>query len=121
METFGVAGGDQRQLYLARALEKKGCRVFLNGLETLEGAGDFTCLPLEELAQRCPVVLLPLPATRDGTTLQAPFSREPIPLGDGFARMLCHCHVLGGWWESCGKLPLCGRASPWRTTTSGKS
>ena len=99
MEIFGVVGGDQRQLYLARALERKGNRVFLNGLETLEGAGDFTCLPLEELAQRCPVVLLPLPATRDGKNLQAPFSREPIPLGDGFARMLCHCQVLGGMVE----------------------
>ena len=115
METFGVVGGDQRQLYLARALERKGNRVFLNGLETLEGAGDFTCLPLEELAQRCPVVLLPLPATRDGKNLQAPFSREPIPLGDGFARMLCHCQVLGGM---VGKLR---ETSPlWESMNAGK-
>ena len=96
MAVFGVLGGDRRQLYLARSLEEDGHTLFLHGLEGLEGAAAFPTLPLEELGRRCPVVVLPLPAVREGSFLNAPFARAPIPLDDSFAAALAHCLVLGG-------------------------
>ena len=96
MAVFGVLGGDRRQLYLARSLEEDGHTLFLHGLEGLAGAAAFPTLPLEELGRRCPVVVLPLPAVREGSFLNAPFARAPIPLDDSFAAALAHCLVLGG-------------------------
>lgn len=96
MEMWGIVGGDRRQLYLARSLREDGRAVALCGLENLEGAEDFPSLPLEELCQRSEVLLLPLPATRDGQFLNAPFSRTPIPLDDAFAAVMAGRPVLGG-------------------------
>lgn len=96
MAVFGVLGGDRRQLYLARSLEEDGHTLFLHGLEGLEGAAAFPTLPLEELGRRCPVVVLPLPAVREGSFLNAPFAQAPIPLDDSFAAALAPCLVLGG-------------------------
>ena len=96
MAVFGVLGGDRRQLYLARSLEEDGHTLFLHGLEGLEGAAAFPTLPLEELGRRCPVVVLPLPAVREGGFLNAPFAQVPIPLDDSFAAALAPCQVLGG-------------------------
>ena len=96
MAVFGVLGGDRRQLYLARSLEEDGHTLFLHGLEGLEGAAAFPTLPLEELGRRCPVVVLPLPAVREGGFLNAPFAQAPIPLDDSFAAALAPCLVLGG-------------------------
>ncbi len=71
MTCFGILGGDRRQLYLARSLREDGHPVSLCGLERGEGAEGFPQLSPKELGQLCQVVLLPLPATRDGITLNA--------------------------------------------------
>ena len=42
------------------------------------------------------MILLPLPATRDGITLNAPLARAPILLDSGLAQCLKGCTVLGG-------------------------
>ena len=99
MISFGVVGGDRRQLYLARALAGKGYPVFLCGLDQLEDGEAFSQLSLGELSQRCQAALLPLPVTRDGNTLNAPFSSRTIPLDGGFAQSLRECTVLGGMVE----------------------
>lgn len=96
MVSFGIVGGDKRQLYLARSLKEDGFELYLHGLDGLEGAEEFPVLTLEEMGRHCQVVLLPLPATRDGVTLNAPFSKEPILLNDQFAEAFQGCQVLGG-------------------------
>ena len=96
MTCFGILGGDRRQLYLARSLREDGHPVSLCGLERGEGAEGFPQLSPEELGQLCQVVLLPLPATRDGITLNAPLARAPILLDSGLAQCLKGCTVLGG-------------------------
>ena len=73
MESFGIAGGDKRQLYLARSLREDGYPVYFHGLEALNEEGEFPSLSIEEMGERCEVVLLPLPASRDGLELNAPF------------------------------------------------
>lgn len=51
---------------------------------------------LPDLVKRSAVILLPLPATRDGETLLAPFAAEPIRLNDDFAAQFCNRTVYGG-------------------------
>lgn len=96
MECFGVVGGDKRQLYLARSLREDGFPVVLHGLETLETSGEFPTMSMEELGKHCQIVLLPLPTTREGKTLNAPYGKEPVLLNDSFAKALCSCEVMGG-------------------------
>lgn len=96
---FGVLGGDLRQVYLARSMAADGYPVFLSGLELAppEKLGDELCtLSLTELCGKCSVLLLPLPATRDGQTLNAPYAKEPIALDDGFADLCAGHAVYGG-------------------------
>lgn len=99
MGYFGVVGGDRRQLYAARSLEKRGWNVLLAGWEQGEGTEGLHQVSLEEVGRQCENVLLPLPVTRDGLMLHAPFSQAPIPLGDGFARLLSRCRVFVGMAE----------------------
>ena len=96
MTCFGILGGDRRQLYLARSLREDGHPVSLCGLERGEGAEGFPQLSPKELGQLCQVVLLPLPVTRDGLTLNAPLARAPILLDSGLAQNLKGCTVLAG-------------------------
>ena len=104
---FGVAGGDQRQLYLARSLMADGCSVRVSCLE--EGSGGLPQTDLAQLAVESQYILLPLPATRDGRTLNAPLSRREIPLDDGFARLFSGKTVLGGMLG-----PLTASSDLWR-------
>ncbi|MGI6255318.1 MAG: dipicolinate synthase subunit DpsA [Acutalibacter sp.] len=99
MKVWGILGGDRRQLYLARSLREDGRTVALCGLEKLEGAEKFPNLDTEELCRRSQVILLPLPATRDGRFLNAPFSRESIPLDDKLAAEMEERCILGGMVE----------------------
>lgn len=64
-----LMGGDSRQLYLADYISDRGFSVSLSYL----GEGG---LPQWD----ADLLVLPLPATRDGITLNAPMARETIPL-----------------------------------------
>lgn len=96
---FGILGGDRRQIYTARSIAADGYPVYICGLEKCEGAHELAQLTLEELATRCTVIILPLPATRDGRTLNAPFCESKIALNDDFAAMLSDRAVYGGMME----------------------
>lgn len=97
--TFGIVGGDQRQIYLARSIAGDGYPVYLSCLEQGEGAKDLPSLELPELAGRCGTVILPLPVTRDGRFLNAPLSKREIPLDDEFASLFMGKNVYGGMME----------------------
>lgn len=99
MAIFGILGGDRRQLYVARSLQEDGHTVYLHGLDSLPGTEEFPSLPVGELARRCQVLLLPLPATRDGENLNAPFAKEPIPIDGALATALAGHEVFGGMVE----------------------
>ena len=96
INTFGVIGGDERMRYLAASIAADGYPVCVHGFENLgpsRGAAETT---LSELAQKSSVILLPLPATRDGLTLNAPFAAEEIRLDDAFASLFHNRTVYGG-------------------------
>lgn len=96
---FGVVGGDLRQLWLARSIAGDGYPVYLSCLEGAPGAEEFPFLELSRLPERCGTVILPLPATRDGKTLNTPFSAEQVALDDSFAALFLQLNVYGGMME----------------------
>ena len=99
MNAFGVLGGDRRQIYFARSVAADGYPVFLCGLEKSDEAGDLPALELQDLFLRCSTIVLPLPVTRDGAHLNAPFAEQPIPLDDDFAASCIGKSVYGGMMD----------------------
>lgn len=95
-DTFGVLGGDLRQAYLARSIAADGYPVLASCLEKAPGLEALEQVGPEELARRCQVVLLPLPATRDGRFLNTPLSGQLVALEDSFAGLFAGRRVLGG-------------------------
>ncbi len=107
---FGIIGGDRRQLYLARSLAEDGHLVLVNGMERAQDTAGLKMAQLPDLAERCEVILLPLPVTREGAALNAPFAGQAIPL-DRLETALAGHRVFGGmlgalgegspFWQSC--------------------
>ena len=96
---IGILGGDKRQIYLARAMAADGLDVRVSCLERGEGLDSLPHAGLEKLAADCDCILLPLPATKDGKTLNTPLSEVEIPLDDNFAVLFSGKKVYGGMME----------------------
>lgn len=76
LKSFLLIGGDERQLYSAEKLKEYGFEVILYGFDKL----TICCNDeIKHILSNVDAVVLPLPFTRDGTFLNAPFSNEPIP------------------------------------------
>ena len=95
-ETFGIIGGDNRQLYLARSMQEDGYKVYISCLENAPKLSGLRQVGLHQLAENCGTVILPLPATRDGRYLNTPLSNLEIWLDDSFARLFAGRQVFGG-------------------------
>lgn len=81
VETFAVIGGDLRSLYLAGSLAQDGYKVITAGLEGCDLPPCVTgCTNISQTISLADCVVLPLPVTTDGNTLNAPFSRVRIQL-----------------------------------------
>ncbi|MFT9077876.1 dipicolinate synthase subunit DpsA [Ethanoligenens sp.] len=80
--TFAVIGGDLRQAHLAGLLAADGLSVLTVGFERkIPISSDVLHVKnAAEAVERAHCVILPLPFTVDGSTVNAPFSRAPIPL-----------------------------------------
>lgn len=101
INSFGIIGGDKRQLSAARAICEDGYTVLLSGFDRIEqllGHVD-GIVPPQECALCSEVIVLPLPVTKDGKTLNAPFAKEKILLDDSFARMMQGKRVYCGMKE----------------------
>lgn len=96
---FGVLGGDRRQVFLARSIQRDGYPVYISRLEESEEAQGLPALEPEDLAAACGTVILPLPATRDGISLNTALSRRKVALDDGFASLFLGKAVYGGMME----------------------
>ena len=87
-ETISVIGGDLRQLTLARLLKEEGYHVFLYGfdkdetiLSDLENETDL------DYVLGADIVILPIPVTFDGYTVNSPYAKEPLPIETLFSKM----------------------------------
>ena len=96
INSFGVIGGDRRQAALAESIAKDGFSVYAWGFDHLPLEDAVRQATLEEIAERCMIIVLPLPVTADGKTLNAPYAEEALPLDDSFAALMRHREVYGG-------------------------
>lgn len=109
INTFGVIGGDERMKYLAQSIAADGYPVCVCGLEMLGTCRGAAECDLPQLAAKSSVILLPLPATKDGLFLNAPYAENEIRLDDDFARFFMHKTVCGGMLQR-----LTASSSLWR-------
>lgn len=109
INTFGVIGGDERMKYLAQSIAADGYPVCVCGLEKLGTCRGAAECDLPQLAAKSSVILLPLPATKDGLFLNAPYAESEIRLDDDFARLFMHKAVCGGMLQR-----LTASSSLWR-------
>lgn len=96
MNTFGIVGGDERMKFLAQHIAADGFPVCVCGLEALSPCRGVAETDLVTLAEKSTVVLFPLPASRDGLYLNAPYAKDKIELNDDFARLFLNHTVYGG-------------------------
>ena len=76
---LSVIGGDTRQIYAADRLQKTGFAITLTGFEYYDAVVRPAADVSAEEALRAPVWLLPLPFSRNGETVNAPYAKNAIP------------------------------------------
>lgn len=97
--TVAVVGGDLRMLHAAYRLGEKGARI---QMLALGDPAPNTCLlseTLSDVAKNADTLLLPLPTTRDGVTVNCPRSPDRSVTLDEIAALLRErpdLHLLGG-------------------------
>lgn len=94
---IAVIGGDNRQGYLADALAKDGMDVIVNGLEKFPGLHKARFLSdTAEAIEQADIIILPVPVSHDGVTVNAPYSYSVIYLSDVLAAAAPDQLILGG-------------------------
>ncbi len=93
--TICVLGGDRRMCYAAEMLAEKKVRVLGFGLQASSSAVS-SAKTAEEALRDADIVLLPIPLSRDGVTLNAPALTTPIPLTDILQKTSEHTLLFGG-------------------------
>ncbi len=95
---FLLIGGDLRYRYLAKELLANGYKVCVYGFESeeIDTSDDCGSPSLKEAVEQSNVIVLPLPVTVDGKTLNAPYSNVPILIESLFELITGDKLVLGG-------------------------
>ena len=90
--SFGILGGDKRQLFLAELLASDGYEVFVYGFPHIDFVhSSIRKVDLKTTLENCQDLILPLPVSTDGKNLKAIYADGPIPLDDHFAKA-CEKH-----------------------------
>lgn len=96
---IGLLGGDRRQASLAARLSERGYECAVWGLDAVGEAlgGAVRCLGWQDTLRGVSAVILPLPLSRDGVTLNAPLSgAEPLRLSYLLDALSPDTLLLGG-------------------------
>lgn len=97
IETFAVIGGDLRSAYLAGELAVDGYKVITTGFDSADLPPCVTgCTNPMQAISLADCVILPLPVTAEGGTLNAPFSRVRISLDQVLNAVKPAHYLLGG-------------------------
>lgn len=94
-KTLLIIGGDKRQVYMPEYLISKGFDVMLFGFDNQVNEYEFHGT-LETAVSRADAVILPLPGSRDGVNINAPFSQNDIPFAELLACIDSTKPVFGG-------------------------
>lgn len=82
IKSFGIIGGDKRQLFLAKAIYDSGYAVMLGGFDRLQSTGNLVLGDIKAVAAKCDVLILPVPSVRADGSINTPFSDECTVLDD---------------------------------------
>lgn len=105
IKSFAVIGGDLRQVHLAGLLAADGYNVFAAGFDRdVSVSPDVIRLKSPtEAVKKSNCVILPLPFSVDGLTVNAPFARIPFPLPDIWDPVSPDTLVTGGKFDKSAK------------------
>lgn len=96
-KTILVVGGDSRIIRLAELFQKNN-RVYCLGLE-LSGVDSLLHTTTENLIlsdKTLDYIILPLPASLDNITINAPFSKNALPIEEVLSLADCKTTIIGG-------------------------
>ncbi len=97
-KTYLVAGGDLRQLYLAKALAHRGNKVYIACFDEAFEL-DKRLVPIDQLSQideTLDCIVLPLPVTNDGVTVNTPLSKKCLELETVLQKAVPSTVIFGG-------------------------
>ncbi len=94
--TVSVIGGDLRQLTLARLLKKEGYHIFLYGFDKDIEIDDMEIEDDVDYALSSDIVILPVPVTFDGESINAPYSKKPLTINEFLDGITPSALVFGG-------------------------
>lgn len=80
--SFGIIGGDKRQLYCARSLSDDGYAVTLGGFDSVAEMKNVEITSPFEAALMSEIIILPLPCVDSKGMIPAPFCTKNIELSD---------------------------------------
>lgn len=105
---IAVVGGDMRCAICADMLGEAGYEVAVCGLEKYQKKLYFTtkCLYAEDAVREADAIILPIPFSKDGRTVNAPLSSREIGLTEVLRYAKSGAHILGGcitnlFYSSC--------------------
>ncbi len=95
---IGILGGDMRQAALARKLSSLGFEIAVWGIGKACSIGESVrCADIVDAIRNADAIVLPLPVSRDGVTLNCPLYRGEAPrLSDIIEKTEADTVVLGG-------------------------
>ena len=96
-KTFGLIGGDMRQIYLAQKFKEDGNNILISGFENLKSTDfNFDSLDLKTVITKSDYIILPVPVTRNGINLNAPYSSINIEINKKVVSLFKNKVVFGG-------------------------
>ncbi|MGN1467588.1 MAG: dipicolinate synthase subunit DpsA [Ruminococcus sp.] len=87
-KTIGIAGGDKRFLFAAKAFSEDGYNVKLFGFSRLVSAGDLDIYDNTEEMKSCNIIIFPLPPVRQDDKINAPFAIRPLTFDENMLDIL---------------------------------
>ncbi len=80
IRTFGIVGGDKRQLFLAKSISDSCYDVILGGFDKLQSMGALVLADVKTAILESDAVIFPLPSVRSDTSINTPFSDRNVIL-----------------------------------------
>ncbi len=90
IKTFGIIGGDKRQLFLAKSISDRCYNVLLGGFDRLESVGELSICSVKHAIAQSDVLIFPLPSVRVDKTVNTPFSDFKITLDEEDCSIIKH-------------------------------
>ena len=94
IRTFGIIGGDKRQLFLAKSISDSCYDVLLGGFDRLESHGSLSLCNVKKAISESDALIFPLPSIRTDGSLNTPFSNENILLDGDDIEIILKKHVF---------------------------